>query len=40
MGTAQIQQSFSSAAHPVLLSDKGINLLGLWESAPTGTHLD
>lgn len=40
MGTVQIQQNFSSSAHPALLSDEDIDLLGLWENTPAGTHLE
>jgi hypothetical protein len=39
MATVQIQQSFSSSRHPALLSESDIDVLGLLENAPAGTHL-
>lgn len=40
MRTVRIQQTFSSPAHPALLSDDDIDSLGLLEDAPAGTHLN
>lgn len=40
MRSVRIQQTFSSSAHPALLSDNDVDLLGLSEDAPAGTHLD